>query len=300
VKEVPCSICGTVRQLHQNAREDDFVCSQLCRLIRNGELPPDAAERLPSQPCAACEKPVQMNRNFEQPRYCNEVCSRLAQRNRKMGRPENTPSTQPINHQERLRKAVSFWLPLHGIGTCAWCGDYFGRTYPDQRGHLGECSLRLRKASQPTEARHRVEGKQCPVCKESFETSDQRRKYCGKAICKARGRPWTPEGWKAGKASTDRYIARRRAAVETGDRTLTTLTIYLRDEGICQTCGIKTQHPQTPRARRGEKRYDWATLDHIKPLSQGGTHTWDNAQLLCLSCNSRKAHTDRKQLVQAF
>ncbi len=293
MKEVPCSICGTVRPLHQNAREDYFVCSQLCRLVRNGELPPDAADRLPSQPCAACEKPVKMNRNFDQPRYCDDKCSRLAQRNRKMGRPENTPSTQPVNQASRLRKAISFWLPPHGLATCAWCGEWFGRQKPEQRGCLGECSLRLRRASQPAEARHRLERRNCTVCGDLFETTIKRRKYCYKAICKARGRPWTPEGWKAGKASTDRYIARRRAAVEVGDRTLTTLTIYLRDEGICQTCGIKTQHPQTPRAQRAEKRYDWATLDHIKPLSQGGTHTWDNAQLLCLSCNSRKSHTDR-------
>ena len=30
------------------------------------------------------------------------------------------------------------------------------------------------------------------------------------------------------------------------------------------------------------------TLDHILPLSRGGLHTYDNTQLLCQSCNSRK------------
>lgn len=33
---------------------------------------------------------------------------------------------------------------------------------------------------------------------------------------------------------------------------------------------------------------DVLTVDHITPLSKGGTNTWDNLQALCLSCNSRK------------
>jgi 5-methylcytosine-specific restriction endonuclease McrA len=319
VKDVACSICGTVRPLVQNAREEGFACSSLCRLIRNGELPVDAADRLPSQPCAACEKPVRMNRNFTQARYCDEKCSRLAARNRKMGRPENTQpsggtckvcgvettktaSTGPlpdycVAHQpKQSRKGLGFWLPRHGVGTCSWCGDWFGRTKPDQRGCLGECSLRLRRASQPAEARHRMEHRNCKVCGDKFQTTMKRRALCGKPLCRARSRPWTPEGWKVGKPSTDRYLARRRAAVEIGDRDLTTLAIYLKAGGVCAACGIDTLHPQTPRSKRARERYNWATLDHIKPLIQGGSHTWDNAQLLCLSCNSRKAHTDRKAL----
>ena len=145
----------------------------------------------------------------------------------------------------------------------------------------------------------RAEYRNCSECGVEFQTTMKRRKYCGKAICKARGRPWSPEGWKSGVASTNRYLELRRSAVQAGDRTLTTLTIYKKAGGVCAACGIDTLHPQTPRGERSRRRFNWATLDHIIPLSQGGGHTWDNAQLLCLSCNSRKSHTDRaKQLEQ--
>lgn len=144
----------------------------------------------------------------------------------------------------------------------------------------------------------RAEYRNCSECGAEFQTTMKRRKYCGKAICKARGRPWSPDGWKSGVASTDRYLELRRAAVRVGDRTLTTLSIYNKAGGVCAGCGIDTLHPQTPRAERSRRRFNWATLDHIVPLSQGGSHTWDNAQLLCLSCNSRKSHADRAKRLE--
>ena len=297
MKQLPCAVCGKVLKVHDNAR-DDRSCSLLCRMIAGGELRRDAANRLPSEPCAACSKPVKMNRNFEQPRYCDAVCSRKAAQNRKMGRPEDAQSLIKPNHKKRLRKAVSFWLPPHGIGTCAWCGDWFGRKQPTQRTCGKKCYKRLQ---YQVAAKYRSDYRKCSECGEEFQTTMKRRKYCGKAVCKARGRPWSPDGWKSGVASTTRYIKLRRAAVEVGDRTLTTLTIYLKAGGLCASCGTETLHPQTPRADRPRERFNWATLDHIIPLSQGGPHEWANAQLLCLSCNSRKSHSDRKRvLVQAF
>lgn len=61
--------------------------------------------------------------------------------------------------------------------------------------------------------------------------------------------------------------------------------VFERDKWTCKCCGIKT-----PRKLRGTNHPDAPELDHIVPISLGGTHTKDNTQLLCKSCNSSKSN----------
>ena len=60
------------------------------------------------------------------------------------------------------------------------------------------------------------------------------------------------------------------------------LIVFERDDWICGIC-------QTPidKALRGD---NWmrATLDHITPLSKGGTHTYDNVGPAHWICNMQK------------
>lgn len=41
-----------------------------------------------------------------------------------------------------------------------------------------------------------------------------------------------------------------------------------------------------------------ATLEHILPLSKGGTHTWDNVAPAHLLCNTRKDNEVMEEVVQ--
>ena len=52
--------------------------------------------------------------------------------------------------------------------------------------------------------------------------------------------------------------------------------IFKRDHYACQYCGSQPG---------GEE----LTIDHVTPRAQGGTSTWENCVLACLSCNKRKA-----------
>lgn len=51
--------------------------------------------------------------------------------------------------------------------------------------------------------------------------------------------------------------------------------VYIRDQNTCQYCG--------KRFKRNE-----LNLDHVKPVSQGGTTEWSNVVCSCIKCNSRK------------
>lgn len=62
------------------------------------------------------------------------------------------------------------------------------------------------------------------------------------------------------------------------------LKVFERDGGRCGICGNKVN-----RSLRWPQPMS-ATLDHIAPLSRGGTHIWQNVQLAHLVCNLHKSN----------
>ena len=62
------------------------------------------------------------------------------------------------------------------------------------------------------------------------------------------------------------------------------LEVFKRDNWRCQMCNKKLKpqnkipNPLAP------------TIDHIKPLSKGGSHTYQNIQLACYRCNCKKGN----------
>lgn len=58
--------------------------------------------------------------------------------------------------------------------------------------------------------------------------------------------------------------------------------IFTRDQGVCQLCHQAVDRRLTPNHRLA------ATLDHIVPVSKGGSHHEDNIQLAHRGCNSGK------------
>jgi len=90
--------------------------------------------------------------------------------------------------------------------------------------------------------------------------------------------------WRKANPEKHREKSRRRRALEciTQVEYINDKIVYLRDGWICQHC-----------KKRVDKRFKHpnpmsASLDHIIPLSKGGTHTYRNVQLVHLGCNTKK------------
>ena len=70
--------------------------------------------------------------------------------------------------------------------------------------------------------------------------------------------------------------------------------IFERDGYICQLCGKKTR----PDCKWTHKLFP--NLDHIIPLSKGGSHTKSNTQCLCRRCNVTKYNTGKGDQLRLF
>lgn len=65
--------------------------------------------------------------------------------------------------------------------------------------------------------------------------------------------------------------------------------VFKRDDGICYLCG-EACDPNDYTWIRGHKTVhgNYPSRDHIRPISKGGTHSWDNVRLAHIRCNSSK------------
>lgn len=77
------------------------------------------------------------------------------------------------------------------------------------------------------------------------------------------------------------------------DKDINLRKLYERDNGICYLCGKVCDF--------NDSKYvdgtfivgnNYPTVEHIKPISRGGSDTWDNIKLACLYCNSKKGNRE--------
>ncbi len=79
----------------------------------------------------------------------------------------------------------------------------------------------------------------------------------------------------------------KKYGTKTVDNSVTLTSVYMKHKGVCQECGIDTKRIHPPRPNS-------ASVEHIIPLSMGGSHTWDNVELLCHKCNTTRNNETMK------
>lgn len=124
--------------------------------------------------------------------------------------------------------------------------------------------------------------KECRRCHEvkqldDFNThegkGDRRTSYC-KPCMADRSREWKAANPEKAQAAADLNKARRRMAEATGEL-VSRAVVFERDGGKCHIC------------RKAVDPRDWH-LDHLWPLSRGGSHTYSNVAVSHPTCNMRK------------
>jgi hypothetical protein len=106
---------------------------------------------------------------------------------------------------------------------------------------------------------------ECKICSKPFRRL-QSELHCSKA-CK------TATDRARSKARRDRIVATRTELIDP-------LVVFTKYNWHCAMCS-----KPTPKELIGSFNNDSPTIDHVIPLSLGGTHTYDNLQLLCQYCN---------------
>lgn len=200
--------------------------------------------------CAVCESAFLAK--DKRTMYCSKRCSRLA---RKCANPDAVRAEYLRSKSlERARLAPS---PL--------------RLLKASRNELVWALKRMIAAKKAADKAERC----CAVCGDSLGL--RRKKYCS-AKC-------------YNKSEVTQAVRRRSAAAHRGAKRgahserIDPLVVFEAAGWRCQICSRKT-----PASLRGTVKKQAPELDHVVPLSKGGTHTWGNVQCACRECNRWKSN----------
>jgi 5-methylcytosine-specific restriction endonuclease McrA len=149
------------------------------------------------------------------------------------------------------------------LHTCQQCGGEFRSRALVATCCSTRCSALLGHAERPREP------KPCAECCTSF-AGTERAKFCSDR-CSARWRKRTRNGRLKNRIDAEKFSPRE---------------VFDRDGWTCQLCG----GPCDPSVRVPSLQA--ATLDHIIPVSLGGSHTRANVRCAHYSCNSRRGARD--------
>ena len=255
--------------------------------------------------CRVCKMEFIPNHNGTRTFDCSDECYK-EQRRRK--------------NRERMRK-VNPPKPDVTI-ICEWCGEL--HTVPSRTAHQARfCSddcrytwrsrvvyehkpieernaerKRLKLIRQKRLAKERKEAylkrltiKECEWCNESFKTDIPSQVTCSDE-CRRKRRN------RLASIRSDKRINESNLI----DADITLEKLYKRDKGICYLCGTECDYDDITITDEGYyiagKTYP--SIDHVKPLSKGGKHAWNNVKLAHHWCNSQKSDNIIKEQNKAL
>lgn len=129
--------------------------------------------------------------------------------------------------------------------------------------------------------------KVCPCCRETFYSEYADKVYCSDK-CKRKEHRRRNKKAHPEKIRARKYIDRTIKYGGVYEYGITLPRVYKKFQGVCQICGEPCDMNDRSWGNSGPC---YPSVDHIVPLSKGGSHTWGNVQLAHLICNSIKCDT---------
>ena len=125
---------------------------------------------------------------------------------------------------------------------------------------------------QANKQRELLLNKVCIECGTEFKANTLRRIYCSDQCSNKR-------------QNRIHELKRNKRLKQNGkiDYSITLTKLIKRDKGKCAICGKRVDIKADPNSDM------YPSIDHVFPVSKGGTHTWDNVQLAHRGCNSDKS-----------
>lgn len=78
------------------------------------------------------------------------------------------------------------------------------------------------------------------------------------------------------------------------DSSISLTKLAKRDDNKCYICGLPIDwNDYTTLGKKKKIGSKYPSIDHVIPISKGGTHTWDNVKLTHISCNCRKKNKSK-------
>lgn len=136
-----------------------------------------------------------------------------------------------------------------------------------------------KKIEMEIQEAERNKEKVCQNCGEVFISKRPNAMYCSK-VCMIRRNHHRKENRK------------RKRIQENGkvDNSITLDLLVKKENNTCYICGGKCDRKDSVTTKEGHfiAGQNYPTVEHIKPICMGGTHTWDNIKLAHKRCNERK------------
>lgn len=280
-----CRYCGK----EFIGRRNQKYCKEECRIEADKERKrKDYRKKHHSNGvnCNYCGKTFTPNKNGAKYKYCSEECFKeeRRKRNRERWRKNNTPKPDVTIICEWCGELHT--VPARTAHQARFCSDKCRDTWKSRvvYGHrpLEELEREWEEIRRKRELERlkRMIEKECAWCGGIFKTTNAMRLTCSTECSRKR----------ANKIKWERRES-RLSKKDIIDTDITLEKLYIRDKGICHICNEPCDYNDKRITDEGHfiagKTYP--SIDHVKPLSKGGKHSWSNVKLAHHRCNAIKS-----------